>query len=61
MEQGRIQGLKDLKEEQGPNKRTRANSKKTEAMEAKEMDDLKALMVKMNILADQAADVLKTL
>lgn len=30
-------------------------------MEAKEMDDLKASMVNMNILVDQVIDLLKTL
>lgn len=61
MKQGRIHGLNDLKEEHGPDKQTRDNSKKTELLEAKDMDDLKASVVNMNILTDQATDVLKTL
>ena len=33
-------------------KRTRSNSKKSEGMEEKELNELKALVAKMNILVD---------
>ena len=61
MEHGRVQGLKDLKEDHGPNKWNRANSKMTEIMKPKEMDDLKASTMNINILADQVANVVKNL
>ena len=48
-------------EDQGLRKHTRANSKKTKGVEAKKLDDMKASVENMNILADQAADLLKTL
>lgn len=60
-EQGKGQGSKEVKDDQGPSKHTRTNSKKTEGVEAKQMDDLKASAENMNILVDQAADLLKTL
>ena len=49
-----------MKEDQGPSKCTRANSNKTKVLEEKEIDKLKAFVVKMNILADQVANLLKT-
>lgn len=61
MEKGRKDhGNKDLRDDQGPSKCTRVGSKKSEAMDDKELDELRASIVKMNILADQAMDLLKT-
>lgn len=60
-EQVKGQGSKEVKDDQGPSKFTRANLKKIEGVKAKEMDDLKASAENMNILADQATDLLKTL
>ena len=59
-EQGKGQDSKDMKDDHRPSKRTKANSKKIEVVEAKEMDDLKACVENMNILIDQAANLLKT-
>ncbi len=50
-----------MKEDQGPNKCTRDNSKKIEVMEDKEIDKMKGSAMNMNILVDQAIDLLKTL
>lgn len=51
-EQGKGQGSKEVKDDQGPSKCTKANSKKIEGVEAKEMDDLEASTKNMNILSD---------
>ena len=61
MEQSRGQDSPVVNEDQGPSKRTRANSKKNEDAEAKRLDDMKSSAENMNISADQAADLLKTL
>ena len=53
-------GTKELKDDQGPNKRTRESSKKLWVMEDEEIDELRASTVNMNILADQATNLLKT-
>ena len=45
-------------ENQGPSKSTRDHSKK--ARDVKKMEDMKAIVENMHILADQAADLLKT-
>lgn len=60
LEQGKTQSSMDLKEDQGTRKRTRAFSKKNE-VEDKDMDELRASVVNINILANQAANLLKTL
>ena len=59
--QGKGQGSKEVKDDQGPSKCTKFNLKKTEGIETKEMDDLKASTKNMNTFANQATDVLKTL
>ena len=61
LEHGRIQGFEDMKEDQGHSKCTRANLKKTKVMDEKEINELKASIVNMNILIDQAIDLLKAL
>ena len=54
------QGSTD-KEDQGPSKQTQANMKKVEESKEKELDELKALAANMNILVEQAVDLLKTM
>ena len=51
----------DVIKNQGPSKHTRANSKKNEGVEVKKLDEMKATVKNMNILVDQAADLLKNL
>ena len=60
-EQGKGQDSKVMKEDQGPSKRTRDDSKKNEGVEENNLDDMKAYVENMNILVDQAVDLLKTL
>lgn len=61
LEQGRNQGTKDMKYDQGPCKRTREISKKIEVMDDREIHELRASPMNINILADQATDLLKIL
>lgn len=50
-----------MKEDHGPRKYIRGNLKKSKVMDDKEIDELRASTVNMNILADRAANLLKTL
>ena len=52
LDQGSIHGSRDRNKDQGPSKCTRANSKKIEVVKDKEIEELKAFVVNMNILAD---------
>lgn len=61
LDQGIIHGSRDRTEDQGPNKCTRENSKKTEMVKVREIKELKASIMNMNILADQTTDILKNL
>lgn len=61
MERSKGQDSPAVNEDQGSSKHTRANSKKTEGVEEKMLDDMKSFLENMNILADQVVDLLMTL
>lgn len=61
MDQARGLDFSVVNKDQGPSKHTRANSKKNAGGGVKKLEEMKATIENMNILADQAADLLKTL
>ena len=61
MDQARGLDFSIVNENQGLSKHTRAYSKKTEGVEANNLDDMKDYVENMNILANQVVDLLKTL
>ena len=50
-----------MKDDHGPSENMRENLKKIEVMDDKEIDELRASTINMNILANQVVDLLKTL